>query len=45
MAFRIQYSLLAEADLDALLGWLMEQQAGDAGLRWFEGLQQAVANP
>jgi plasmid stabilization system protein ParE len=42
MAFKIEYSAVAEADLDAILTWLVEQQAGQAGLRWFEGLQAAV---
>jgi hypothetical protein len=31
MAFKIEYSALAEADLDAILTWLVEQQAGQAG--------------
>lgn len=42
MGFKIEYSQRAEADLDAILTWLIEQQAGHAGLRWFEGLQAAV---
>lgn len=42
MAFRIEYTHLAQADLDTLLTWLIDQHAGDAGLRWFNGLQAAV---
>ena len=43
MAFKIEFTHLAEADLDGILAWLMERQAGQAGLRWFEGLQAAVS--
>jgi plasmid stabilization system protein ParE len=42
MAFRIEYTHLAQADLDTLLTWLIEQHAGEAGLRWLNGLQAAV---
>lgn len=42
MGFRIEYTHLAQADLDALLKWLTDQDAGDAGLRWLNGLQAAV---
>jgi plasmid stabilization system protein ParE len=30
--------------LDAILARLLSQQAGDAGLRWFQGLREAVAS-
>ena len=43
MAFRVEYSSQAEADLDSILEWLISQHAGQAGLRWFEGLEKAVA--
>ena len=42
MAFRIEYTHLAQADLDMLLTWLIDQHAAEAGLRWFNGLQAAV---
>ena len=42
MGFRTEYSLSAEADLDALSRWLIERQAEVAGRRWLEGLQKAV---
>jgi plasmid stabilization system protein ParE len=44
MAFRVEYSSQAEADLDSILEWLISQRAGEAGLRWFEGLEKAVAS-
>lgn len=44
MAFRVRTTAKAKRDLDAILGWLLSQQAGEAGLRWFRGLQDAVAS-
>jgi plasmid stabilization system protein ParE len=44
MAFRVEYSTEAQADLDGILEWLISQHAGQAGLRWFEGLEEAVAS-
>jgi plasmid stabilization system protein ParE len=44
MAFRVEYSSQAEADLDSILEWLISRRAGEAGLRWFEGLEKAVAS-
>jgi plasmid stabilization system protein ParE len=44
MAFRVEYSSQAEADLDGILEWLISQSAGEAGLHWFEGLEKAVAS-
>jgi hypothetical protein len=43
MAFRVKTSAKAKCDLDAILGWLLSQEAGDAGLRWFQGSREAVA--
>jgi plasmid stabilization system protein ParE len=42
MAFRVSQTGEAHADLGDILQWLLEQQAGDAGLRWFDGLQKAI---
>ena len=42
MAFRIEYTNLAQADLDTLLGWLIEREAGEAGRRWLKGLEAAI---
>ena len=44
MAFRVRTTLKAKRDLDAILGWLLSEQAGEAGLRWFLGLREAVAS-
>jgi len=44
MAFRVEYSREAEADLDSILAWLISQHAGETGLRWFEALEGAVAS-
>jgi hypothetical protein len=35
MAFRVKQTAQAERDLDGILDWLLAQQAGEAGLRWF----------
>jgi len=44
MAFEVRYSAEAERNLDDILLWLMvERQAGETGLRWFQGLQTRVA--
>jgi hypothetical protein len=32
MAFRVEYSIKAKLDLDAILEWLLAQQAGERGL-------------
>jgi toxin ParE1/3/4 len=42
MAFRIEFTLRAEKDVDDLLTWLIAQYAGQAGLRWLNGLMRAV---
>jgi plasmid stabilization system protein ParE len=44
MAFRVKQSPRADYDLDGILEWLLSQQAGDTGLRWFQKLQEAVAS-
>jgi plasmid stabilization system protein ParE len=45
MAFRVETTAKAKRDLDAILAWLQSQQAGgEAGLRWFQGLRNAVAS-
>jgi plasmid stabilization system protein ParE len=42
MAFRVEYSARAEQDLDPILEWLIEQEAGQKGLLWFKKLQAAI---
>jgi len=43
MAYRVETTARAECDADNLLKWLLAQDAGGAGLRWFEGLEKAIA--
>jgi plasmid stabilization system protein ParE len=42
MAFRIKQTAQADQDLDGILQWLLEQEAGDIGLRWFQKLKEAL---
>ena len=44
MAFRVEITEEAERDAHAILDWLISQQAGESGLRWFEGLEKAIAS-
>ena len=44
MAFRVKQTPRADHDLDVILEWLLKQQAGEAGLRWFQKLKEAVAS-
>lgn len=43
MAFRVETTPEAEQDANAILEWLLAQQAGEHGLRWFQGLKDAIA--
>jgi plasmid stabilization system protein ParE len=42
MAFRVRFTAKAKYDLDKILEWLLSQDAGDNGLRWFRGLRDAI---
>lgn len=42
MAFRVSQTDEAHADLGAILHWLLEQHAGETGIRWFNGLQDPI---
>jgi toxin ParE1/3/4 len=42
MAFRVKHTAQADYDLDLILEWLLAQQAGDAGLRWFRKLKESI---
>jgi plasmid stabilization system protein ParE len=42
MAYRVSQTDQAHADLDDILLWLVEQKAGEAGLRWFNRLEDAI---
>jgi plasmid stabilization system protein ParE len=44
MAFRVKTTAKAKRDLDTILAWLLSQEAGETGLRWFQGLRDAVAS-
>jgi plasmid stabilization system protein ParE len=44
MAFRVKTTIKAKRDLDFILERLLSQGAGQAGLRWFQGLREAVAS-
>ena len=44
MTFRVETTAAAEQDADAILDWLQAQHVGDAGLRWFLALQDAIAS-
>jgi plasmid stabilization system protein ParE len=42
MAFRVKQTAQADYDLDLILEWLLAQEAGDAGQRWFRKLKEAI---
>jgi plasmid stabilization system protein ParE len=42
MAFRVRITPAADRDLKEILAWLIAEGAGDAGLRWFRGLREAI---
>lgn len=44
MAFRVEVTSKAKQDANAILEWLLAQHAGEAGLRWFRKLDQAIAS-
>jgi plasmid stabilization system protein ParE len=44
MAFRVEIAENAERDANGILEWLISQEAGEAGLRWFQGLEEAIAS-
>ena len=44
MTFRVSISQEAEREGGAILEWLLSEYAGETGLRWFEGLEKAIAS-
>ena len=44
MAFRVSVTPEAELDAEEIFIWLHEQEAGETGLRWFKGLEAAIAS-
>jgi plasmid stabilization system protein ParE len=44
MAFLVELTAEAEREADAILEWLLTHNAGSAGLRWFNALEDAIAS-
>ena len=44
MTFRVETTAQAGRDSDAILEWLLAHHAGDAGIRWFTALTDAIAS-
>ena len=44
MTFRVEITATAELEADAIFEWLLSQHAGDAGMRWFLTLHEAIAS-
>ena len=44
MVFRVRTTAKAKRDLDGILAWLLSREAGEPGLKWFQGLREAVAS-
>lgn len=42
MAFRVETSAQAESDANSILEWLLSEQAGETGIRWFLALDDAI---
>jgi plasmid stabilization system protein ParE len=44
MTFEVRTTPDAEEDAAAILNWLMTEHAGEAGLRWFLKLDEAISS-
>jgi plasmid stabilization system protein ParE len=42
MTFRVEISADAEHDAETILEWLLSEQAGETGIRWFVELERAI---
>jgi plasmid stabilization system protein ParE len=42
MAFHVKQTAQADYELDLILEWLLTEEAGETGLRWFRRLQEAI---
>ena len=42
MAFRVSTTAQADREADAILEWLWAHDAGEAGIRWFLALEDAI---
>jgi hypothetical protein len=40
MIFRVDTTIIAEQDVQAILEWLLSEKAGDTVMRWFLALQE-----
>jgi plasmid stabilization system protein ParE len=43
MIFRVEFTAEARHDADATLEYLLAHEAGEAGKRWFQALEEAIA--
>ena len=44
MTFRVEVTAEAERDLAEIQDWLLSQGAGETGLRWLAGLEDAITS-
>lgn len=44
MAFRVEPTIGAKDDLDDILAWLLANEAGETGLRWFRKMEEAIVS-
>jgi plasmid stabilization system protein ParE len=44
MDFRVETSAEAELDAISIFEWLISQEAGETGLRWFLSMEEAIAS-
>ena len=44
MEYRIEMAEAAEQEASAILEWLWSEGAGETGIRWFLGLEGAIAS-
>jgi plasmid stabilization system protein ParE len=42
MIFRVETTAQAERDGEEILAWLLSQDAGETGERWFRALEEAI---
>lgn len=42
MTFRVETTATAEREADAILEWLLSEDAGDTGKQWFLALRDAI---
>ena len=44
MDFRVEVTDRAKSDIAAIYAWLTGQETGEAGVRWFAALRQAIGS-